>query len=864
MIPTHALTARLRLLAITLATISLTGASLAGSVALKTYLPENYTTPVTFSIPFARGALASTDDVHIQDGTATPPQQWHALNRWPDGSIQWAQVTCPPPLPSDATRTFVIRKNAPLPPVPSALRLTRTPDAGPVASLEIRTGDFTFALDRATATARLALADHPALTFTLSQLTTADGASLTARIDTLEILESGPLRTVIRTTGFHRGAGVPPADGGNAVVPAGYGRFDILLTLHAGATHVEIDHAIAPLSEDPAKNREREMQRFRSACIPVRFAPASASRTTLQLTTESRQLLPGQRLFQHEDNAYTIEAAHATGARAEGILLATPDSPSASVTSTAYATVRDFWQQWPKAFSATPAGDGFDIDLFPTLTLSSTNPYASRKDEQIWYYYLRTGAYEVRQGVEKSHRLFIGWAPSPDSAHTIARALQTLPVVLPPLDYINATRIDDSMLPPLSGGLFDDWDRAFLAATRSYFDQQKENRWYGLLNWGDWYGERRYNWCNHEYDLPANLFRQALRFQDPEMFREAVRQATHLRDIDIINHHVDPARVGLKWKHSVGHTGGYYTPGAETDMHLPNGGRKDDEFFLGRSTPGHIRVTSFFLNHQLTGDPRALEAGRKVTDRLLTDPLVTNPRYKYITAREPGWTLVNLAAAWRATADDRYLAALNRLADNVLLKAEGHGVWLRPLRANQTGGDVKTGELSFMVAFQTAGMIEAWKLTHRDDIRQNIIAAARYTADNLYRPEYRAFVHSPSRTRTQTPRAGGLAGNNLRYIMAYACALDPSLLPAFREPILDSFASTVANRQWVGTKQNPDRPYPHDITSAFYWLNPDQTVMSALFGDDLRQHRDEILKRAAPASVFPPNSARWEDDRIGD
>ncbi|RRJ97951.1 hypothetical protein Ga0100231_005855 [Opitutaceae bacterium TAV4] len=99
MISAHALTAQLRLLAITLATISLTGASPAEPVALKTYLPDNYTTPATFSIPFARGALASTDDVHIQDGATTPPQQWHALNRWPDGSIQWAQVTCPPPPP---------------------------------------------------------------------------------------------------------------------------------------------------------------------------------------------------------------------------------------------------------------------------------------------------------------------------------------------------------------------------------------------------------------------------------------------------------------------------------------------------------------------------------------------------------------------------------------------------------------------------------------------------------------------------------------------------------------------------------------------------------------------------------------------
>ncbi|EIP99214.1 hypothetical protein OpiT1DRAFT_03726 [Opitutaceae bacterium TAV1] len=820
----------------------------AAPVILRTFVEDNYPGPVTFSLPFARASLTTTDNAVIQDGASTPPQQWRALSRWPDGSLQWAQVTCPPPASAATPRTLVLGNNVPRPAVPDAIRITRAPGD---AAIELRTGPLTFTLDRATATGRLTLADHPALTFSLSQLVTDDGATLRASIDTLELSETGPLLTVIRATGFHRSADRPRG--------RGYGRFDVILTLHAGTTHVEIDHALAPLDEDPAKNREHEMQTFRAATLPVRFEslPGAAP----GITAESLPLAPGQRLFQHEDNAWTIETANAAaGTRAEGILTATLTS-----SATAWAAVRDFWQQWPKAFTAAPAGDGFDIDLYPALTLDGHNPYANRQDEQIWYYYLRTGLYEMRQGVEKSHRLFIGWAPAPAAAHTAARALLTLPVILPPLDYLNATQVTDPMLPPLSGGLFDDWDRAFLDAARSWFAQQSGNRWYGLLNWGDWYGERRYNWCNHEYDLPANFFRQALRFQDPVLFREAVREATHLRDIDIVNHHADPARVGLKWKHSVGHTGGYYRPGQDHGMHLPNYGASDAIFLEGSDTPGHTRVASFFLNHQLTGDPRAPEAGRKVTDRLLSHPLLTNPKFNYITSREPGWTLVNLTDAWRATADDRYLAFANRLADNVLAKAAGNGVWLRRLKPHQTGGDVTHGELSFTTAFQATGMIELYKITARPDIKENILTTARYIAGNLYRPEYRAFVHSPSRTRAQTPRAGGLAGMSLRYVLAQACILDPGLTPAFREPILDSFASTVANRQWVGTKQDPDRPYPHDITSAFYWMTPDQAAMSSLFGDELRApgNRARILSRAAPASIFPPNTARWEDDRIG-
>jgi len=816
-------------------------------VALRTFAEPGHPAPIAFSIPFAQGSLATPADAFVADDGRAVPQQWRALSRWPDGSVRWAQVVCPPPAPG-ATRAVALRKNAPRPAAPAPLALTRS--AGD-SSITVSGGAFTFSIDRATALARLGLAGERPFVFAVSRLVATDDEELPARIDTLEVLESGPLRVTLRAVGFHR----------SDKRPRGYGRFDVLLTLHAGATHVEIDHSLAVISGDDEENRAQEMQRFRAAGIPVRFASAP------ELLVESATLAPGQRLFQHEDNAWSVDA-HRSGQRAEGLLLATPPAAknaeaAAPRRPVAFAAVSDFWQQWPKAFTAT--ADGFDIDLFPRLRdHRDRNPYAERENEQIWYYYLRTGDYELRQGVEKSHRLFLGWAPDADAARTASRALLVQPVVFPPLDYFNSTRVATPMLAPFSGGLFDDWDKAFLDSNRSYFDQQAESRWYGLLNWGDWYGERRYNWCNHEYDLPANLFRQAIRFQNPDFFREAVRQTAHRRDVDVVRRHVDAERVGLSYKHSVGHTGGYYKPGENHGMRLPNYNDSDAIFLEGSSTPGHTRVASFFLHHELTGDPRSLETGRAVTDRLFSHPLLTNPKFNYITAREPGWTLVNLLDAWRSTADKRYLDAANRLADNVLAKADGKGVWMRKLKPHQTGGDVTHGELSFTTAFQATGMIELHKTTGRADVRENILAVARYIADNLYRPEFKAFVHSPSRTRAQSPRAGGLAGGNLRYVLAYACVLEPSLLAEFRDPILDSFASTAANRQWVGTKQDPDRPYPHDITSAFYWLDADQTAMNAILGEQLRRERETILARAAPASVFPPATGRWDQTRIGD
>lgn len=802
----------------------------APDIGLKTFLPAGYPVPVAVSVPFAQGQIKSVEGVSLTSDGKALPQQWAILSKWPDGSVRWAQAICPPMEPLALRMDKSARA-----PIQPELNITESPEG-----ITVKTGAATLTVTKQTAIARLESKGR-SLSFLLSEVTTSDGSKLPAHIDSLSVFESGPMRTVIRATGMHQ----------SEKKKSGFLSFDVLLTLYAGTSVVEVDHTLGIISGSLEENKTNEMIFFRSATIPVQLEKGNA--TVLDGEKTWTPLLAGQRMFQWEDFAWAVEKGSdvtGKGARAGGVLtVATP-------AGVCFAAVRDFWQQYPKAFSVST--EGFTVDLFPDLTLEGKNPYANRKDEQIWYFYLRTGQYELRQGVQKSHRLFLGWSDTVEAAQKQGVALGTLPVVLPPLAYTQATKVEGEMLTPMSGGLFSDWDQAFIDASNSYFSQQVENRWYGLLNWGDWYGERRYNWCNHEYDLPANFFRQALRFENPDYFREAVREATHRMDVDVVHQHWDVSRNGINWKHSVGHTGGYYKPGS---FHLSNYGDSDAIFMEGSSTPGHTRVAGFFLDYLLTGNPRARETGCLVADHLLRTDLLTKKNYSYITAREPGWSMTSLTAAYHATLEPRYLNGANYLADLVIKKAEGNGVWLRPLKSHQTGTDVTKGEVSFTTAFQGAGMIEVYKITKREDVKQNILKTSQYIVNNFYRPEFKAFVHSPSRDRSQSPRAGGLTGSNLRYVMAYAYDLghDPALI----DPIRDSFASTVANRQWCGTKQDPNRPYPHDISSSFYWLNQEESAMDRILGKELRTEKEKILSRAAPASVFPQNTKRWEEEKVG-
>ena len=769
----------------------------------------------------------SPEQISIKADRNVLPQQWTILGKWPDNSIKWAQVVCP------AHAKYEVDLSPARAGIAEAVQVV---SSAPLSAV-ISSGDISLHVANNTAVLKKGPQN---VTFDLSNVTTQTGDDLIGHLESLDVLESGPMRAVLRAKGLHR----------SETRTEGFLQFDVFLTLYAGHPVVEIDHSLIMVGGDKPEN---EMFCFKSASISVRMTPETAPIfSAFDSPGKSVSVLPGEKVFQWEKSKWAVDGASGItqqGEQADGVFIAT--TPSGSC----FASVRDFWQQYPKAYTARD--NGFDIELFPLLMLNGENPYSNRENEHAGYYYLKTGNYEIRQGASKSHRLFIGLQDTPEDAARVAGKLQEIPVVLPERSYVHQTKAIGPMPEPFSGGLFSDWDAAFYCGIHSYFAQREELEWYGLLNWGDWLGERQFNWSNHEYDLPETLFRQALRFHDPELMREALRQNAHRRDVDIVHAHSAAEKAGINWKHSIGHTGGYYPNKEDRKFSLKNYSHGDETFFEGSSTPGHTRTSSFFTDYFLTGNPRSMETGRLVADRLMKYDLFTKDNFNYMTAREPGWSMVSLAAAYRATGDVKYLNGATRMADLVISKSAGNGVWLRKLAPHQRGPEPENGELSFPTAFQAAGMIALYEITGRLDIKENILQTADYILNNLYRPEYKAFVHSPSRERNQTPRAGGTAGSNLRYILAYACALTGD--EKFLDPVIDSFASMAANRQWCGTKVNPDRPYPHEISSAFYFMNEDQTAMNKAVGELFRTQRDEILNRAAPASIFPDAVEPWEN-----
>ena len=357
-------------------------------------------------------------------------------------------------------------------------------------------------------------------------------------------------------------------------------------------------------------------------------------------------------------------------------------------------------------------------------------------------------------------------------------------------EYIVKTKAIGEFVP--AGGFFKDWDDEFQRNFSIYIDQQEQLGWYGVFNWGDWHGERTYNWGNLEYDDPSAFFKQALRFQDATYFRKAVQGAQHYIDIDTISEHWDTRLIGEVWSHTIGHTGGYYPPGS-----FPS---QSDRLLAGTSSPGHTRAEGVSLMYLLTGDIRALEHVRKIAEHLMMDPQ-WRPK-GYYTAREPGWAMIALTAAYDATGSRSYLEGAEIIADAVLASAEGKGVWYRPLESTMClyteipGHPRCHGEHEFMTAVQAIGMIRTYERTGREDILENIITTGYYLIENLYDPEAVGFVHSLCPLRKQSRKLGGV-NSFLWYPLAYAY-LETSN-SRLREVLVDTLTKASKEKKWFDT-----------------------------------------------------------------
>src|SRR5690606_39207408 len=128
------------------------------------------------------------------------------------------------------------------------------------------------------------------------------------------------------------------------------------------------------------------------------------------------------------------------------------------------------------------------------------------------------------------------WLDLSGNGETLAKSVNQHLIPVPdPTQAIN-TGEWGFVAPAGSKGMteYDTWaDQQFEGYSRSI----REQRDYGAMNWGDWWGERGVNWGNHEYDTPLHIFTQYARTGDPKYFYVGEQSARHYAEVDRSEEH---------------------------------------------------------------------------------------------------------------------------------------------------------------------------------------------------------------------------------------------------------------------------------------------------------------------------------------
>ncbi len=680
--------------------------------------------PVATGVPFPRGQLADPNQVRLMAGDDELPAQISLSARWPDGSVKWLLVSFQADLPGGGESTYqlqfgsrVTRKI-----VDQGISIQSTPNG-----ISVNTGTLSFLVDTAGNLAHITR-DGKQLTppgeTCRSLAIDANGKTYTTvgQKAQLEVEESGPLRTVIKATS-------------HLVDPDGQSLLQIEKRIEAyrDRAFLRVHHTFLVDNADTFTNIDRLAYRV----------PTLAGQTAWKVPLVDGQPLAanalGWSVRQQFDSQFVVASdgkETPTDARLAGIILADNDAGPA-------VAVDDFWQNYPKGFSIRQ--DGLDIDLCPPFEAGLYDAFPFEKEGHQLYYYLLDGHYRLKQGVSKTHQLFLCFEPA--QQEELCTASNHPPLATASPEWYCGTRVFYDVA-PRDTERFKLYEEAIDKNIAEYARRQERQHDFGMLNYGDWYGERGTNWGNIEYDTQHAFFLEYIRSGNPAAFHLGHATELHNRDIDTVHFSPDGNSNGGVYVHQMCHVGGYYDKPVPGSLGFPRGGY----------TVSHAWCEGHFDHYFLTGDRRSYQTGCEVADYFIRKDL--GRPYDFSSTRTPGWHLIMLAAAYAATDDPYYLNAAKVVTEYVL---ETQDVEPRPLPAYQAEGRQPyqlggwsrmmvpghcqceprhRGNAGFMIAVLLSGLKYYHDVTGDERVKEAIIRGAYNLLDETYSDEAHGFRYT--------------------------------------------------------------------------------------------------------------------------
>jgi len=479
-------------------------------------------------------------------------------------------------------------------------------------------------------------------------------------------------------------------------------------------------------------------------------------------------------------------------------------------------TVRDFRENFPKAFKVDPETQRLEIALWPSaagpLDLSTREPAKGPEA------YGRGSAF----GLAKTHEVlfhFHGGSPAEvqDRAVSFSRRL----VIRPNPYWVDATGVLGRLYPVEQAYAKPELmlERLFDWAAR----WQEKFEWYGMLDFGDtltwfreedeagtytqagWHPVGRWGWYNGEGPgTHYGALLQFLRSGKGKYFRFGENLARHLMDIDTIHYNTiaeDPRlRNLLDDKMS--------QPGA---MHRHNG-----QHWGGRSDEAsHTNIAGLLLYFYLSGDERALEVVKETGEFFLTEPFTYIGHPDLAPQRALANALWGEVLLYEATRDERYKTAADKLIGIFLRGQQADGSFLEnynPVDGSWTGEK----HVIFMSWYDVSAFIAYHQLTQDERVKEMLLKLLRYLAPQEYAAAAVTHGFSYAYFLTRDPAWAELADKTLQNLMKHSLRAGNPMLDGliYEKPIYhrpNIFLGTVpytfgAIEEDFRLKRNPPRP----------------------------------------------------------
>ncbi len=742
--------------------------------------------PVRSGVPFPQGVLGSSWAMRLRDSSGSKiPLQTRTLGRWPDGTVKWALVDFQADVPpsSEAVYTLEYGKSVSRGTFETPLRVMEDADG-----VTVDTGLLRIKWDRSEfgPLSEITRGGERYIDGSEVVVTGTDGQehrSSNAEADLLEIEESGPLHCIVRVEGNHASE-----DGASLL------RSVFRVHAYAYAGYVRIDHTFVN------DNLETSFTDIGSMYMKIRTAEGTVEAKEIAQTHDDRSVVNGlvgdERL-----------RGYVRGGEVE-------------------VEVEDFWQQYPKSLRAD--ADGIEIGLCPSI--GEDDYRVGGQEEYKLYFYLKDGVYRFREGISKTHTIYVGEGLENGAPSLVAQASE---------EWNCASGAFGEITSGVNGGSLE-YEERIEQLFAEYRESHDANREYGMLNFGDWAFDNYKDWGNSEYDTGYVFFTQWARSGNMRYFDEACRAVLHHRDVDTCHDSVDDFKVGGVYRHRVGHTGDFHPGGyGLADRAISTGEFPPTNLWVdlvdsrelrailiwgGEFTISHTWIDGFLLHYFLTGDPRSFQTAEMVADRY-DGHYARN--YEFTNGRNNGWHLILTMAMYNATGDRFYLNAAHIIVERTLERQTEDGGWRRMLVPAHCHCDPPRhmGNAGFMVGLSLVGLKFYHQATGDPRAAESIVRGAKFLVRDMW-DEASAGFRSTScpYARVSTDNfQHGLAG------IAYAWRLsgDPELGRILRRALPKAIEALQAHGRILGSQL---RAAP-EVLYAVAQMGADDPIRTAPRGD---------------------------------